>query len=68
MLCSVKNLIKSSIYYTNIGNVDGKSSELQLSTTHLGSVLGNTVEPVLGDLLFGRPLVLCDHNHRHGSF
>ena len=27
-----------------------------------------TVEPVLGDPWFGRSLVLCDHNHRHGSF
>ena len=28
----------------------------------------STVEPVLGDPWFGRPLVLGDHNHRHGSF
>ena len=27
-----------------------------------------TVEPVLGDLWFGQPLVLGDHNHWHGSF
>ena len=27
-----------------------------------------TVEPVLGDPWFGRPLVLGNHNHRHGSF
>ncbi len=27
-----------------------------------------TIEPVLGDLWFWRPLVLCDHNHWHGSF
>ena len=27
-----------------------------------------TVEPVLGDLWFGRPLVLGNHNHWHGSF
>ena len=27
-----------------------------------------TVEPLLGDLWFGRPLVLGDHNHWHGSF
>ena len=26
------------------------------------------IEPVLGDFWFGRPLVLGDHNHRHGSF
>ena len=26
------------------------------------------VEPVLGDPWFGRPLVLGDHNPRHGSF
>ena len=25
-------------------------------------------EPVLGDLWFGRPLILGDHNPRHGSF
>ena len=30
--------------------------------------VGSTVEPVLGDLWFGRPLVLGDHNHWHGSF
>ena len=28
----------------------------------------NTVEPLLSDLWFGRPLVLGDHNPRHGSF
>ena len=27
-----------------------------------------TIEPVLDDVWFGRPLVLGDHNHRHGSF
>ena len=28
----------------------------------------STVEPVLGDPWFGRPLILGDHNRRHGSF
>ena len=32
------------------------------------SVFANTVEPVLGDPWFGRPLILGDHNPRHGSF
>ena len=32
------------------------------------NVRDSTVEPVLGDLWFGRPLVLGDHNHWHGSF
>ena len=27
-----------------------------------------TVEPVLGDLWFGRPLILGDHNHWHDHF
>ena len=32
------------------------------------TLANSTVEPVLGDLWFGRPLVLGDHNHWHGSF
>ena len=31
-------------------------------------ILVDTVEPVLGDPWFGRPLVLGDHYYRHGSF
>ena len=33
-----------------------------------GTQNAGTVEPVLGDPWFGRPLVLGDHNPRHGSF
>ena len=40
----------------------------EFNTLSDGKGITGTVEPVLGDPWFGRPLVLGDHNHRHGSF
>ena len=41
---------------------------LERRRRRVGAGAAYTVEPVLGDLWFGRPLALGDHNHWHGSF
>ena len=47
------------------------AEELLLSKVSIWAIpaeTAGTVEPVLSDPWFGRPLVLGDHNPRHGSF
>ena len=48
--------------------LDTKLSSISKPELSVLKSLGSTVEPVLGDPWFGRPLVLGDHNPRHGSF
>ena len=67
MLCSILYKVVILLYFLLVLR-DSHPSSCKSFVTDPGSLEYCTVEPVLGDPWFGRPLVLGDHNHRHGSF